>query len=101
MHGFPQTEIHVSMLFSLIDTKRQHHIELEKKDSLVSTEYLIRPATSDHKPQKKINAYSKRSRENSSTNGICLRNKFTKFRTKEKDVRTLHFKHFKVLYRTP
>ena len=90
-------KIHVSMTFSLVDTKHQNHIELEKKDSLVSTEYLIMPSTSDHNPQKKINAYSKRPRENFRTH-IGIRNKFTKFKTKEKDVRTLHFKHFKVRY---
>ena len=79
--------MHVSMIFSLIDTTHPNHIELEKKDSLVSTEYLIMPSTRDQNPQKKINAYSKRSRENFiKYNGI--RSKFARFKTNEKDVRT-------------
>ena len=75
------------MTFSLIDTKHQNHIELEKKDSLVSTEYLIMPSTSGHNPKKKINAYSKPSRDNL-IRDKGIRSKFLKFKTNEKDVRT-------------
>ena len=89
--------MHVSMIFSLIDTKHHNHIEMEKKDSLVSTEYLIRPSTSEHNPKKKINAYSKRSRDNlMKEKGI--RSKFLKLRGNEKEVRISYSNYLKARY---